>query len=70
MNFQFLRIAAFRNSVFASLRLYYVMYWNMLCNVTDKVFVLQYFILPFFYIEFRLDAGLILLNIFSITEFV
>jgi hypothetical protein len=44
MNFEFLRIAAFRNSVFASLRLCYVMYWNMLCNVIDKDFVLQFFL--------------------------
>jgi hypothetical protein len=50
MNFEFLRIAAFRNSVFARFSLCYVMYWNMLCNVTAEDFVVQIFLFYHFVI--------------------
>jgi hypothetical protein len=34
MNFEIVHIAGVRNSVFNSLRIFYVKYLNMLCNFT------------------------------------
>jgi hypothetical protein len=66
MRFRFLRIAAVRNSAFASFRLCYVKYLNMLCNFTVEDFVVQIFLLYWVW----LDAASFFYDIFMIMEFV